>query len=50
MAHYPKLKKKLGLIGAFCLIVWATFILAMQVISFLKSGVQLKKTILIKFN
>ena len=31
MTLYPKLKKKLGLIGALCLIVWGMFILGMQV-------------------
>lgn len=31
MALYPKLNKKLGLIGALCLITWGLFILGMQV-------------------
>ena len=30
-SHYPKLKKKLGLIGASCLMAWGAFILGMQV-------------------
>jgi hypothetical protein len=45
----------LGLIGAFCLIVWATFILAMQVIIIhfifkIRCPAKKKKTILIKLN
>lgn len=34
MTLYPKLNKKLGLIGAICLIVWGVFILGMQVLCF----------------
>lgn len=34
MTLYPKLNKKLGLIGAICLIVWGVFILGMQLYVF----------------